>query len=177
MLNLWLKILKALSKLINVDYLKVKCYEINIEVLKRRRVYVGKDSIIINCIFSTSSKGDEFIIGNNCTCTGVTFLGHDASPTLFISALNNGIHPCLPFSRRSYRAKITIGDRVFIGYNSTLLPGVTICDDVVVAAGSVVTKSIFESGVYGGNPAKKISDLDSYISKYITRFEENMSDF
>ncbi|GIA50593.1 acetyltransferase [Vibrio cholerae] len=177
MLKLWFQMFKVLSKLTNVDYFKVKHYELNIEILKRRNVCVGKDSIIINCIFSTSSKGDEFIIGNNCTCTGVTFWGHDASPTLFISALNNGIHPCLPYSRRSYRAKITVGDRVFIGYNSTILPGIEICDDVVVAAGTVVTKSIFESGIYGGNPARKISDLDSYIAKYIEKFEENMSDF
>lgn len=168
---------KLLSRFVNVNYFKIRYYQLSIESLKRRNVLVGKDSIIINCTFSTSSKGDEFIIGSNCTCTGVTFLGHDASPTLFISALNNGLHPCLPYSRRSYRARITIGDRVFIGYNSTVLPGVKICDDVVVAAGSVVTKSIFESGVYGGNPARKISDLDTYITKYNAKFEENMSDF
>ncbi len=164
--RLKLFIFKVLSRFFKFDSIKLNYYRLNIESLKRRNVLVGMNSVIINCTFSTSSKGDEFIIGNNCTCTGVTFLGQDASPTLFISDLNNGIHPSLPYSRRSYRAKITVGDRVFIGYNSTILPGVNITDNVIIAAGSVVTKSIIESGVYGGNPARKLSDLESYISKY-----------
>ena len=52
-----------------------------------------------------------------------------------------------------YRAT-KIGDRVSIGSNSTLLP-VTICDDVVIGAGSVVTRDISEPGIYFGNPAVK----------------------
>lgn len=46
-----------------------------------------------------------------------------------------------------------IGDRVSIGSNATIMP-VSICDDVVVGAGSVVTKSIGTPGVYAGNPAR-----------------------
>jgi acetyltransferase-like isoleucine patch superfamily enzyme len=48
-----------------------------------------------------------------------------------------------------------IGNRVSIGTNATVMP-VTICDDVVVGAGSVVTKDISEPGTYVGNPAKLI---------------------
>lgn len=48
-----------------------------------------------------------------------------------------------------------IEDRVYIGSNSTILP-VNICSDVVIGAGSVVTKSIFEAGTYAGNPAIKL---------------------
>ena len=46
-----------------------------------------------------------------------------------------------------------IGDRVSIGSNATVMP-VTICDDVVIGAGAVVTKSIDEPGSYAGNPAR-----------------------
>jgi acetyltransferase-like isoleucine patch superfamily enzyme len=46
-----------------------------------------------------------------------------------------------------------IGSRVLIGSNTTLLP-VSICDDVVIGAGAVVTKDIYEPGVYVGNPAR-----------------------
>ena len=49
----------------------------------------------------------------------------------------------------------TIGNNVSIGSNATILP-VSICDNVVIGAGSVVTKNITESGIYIGNPAKKI---------------------
>lgn len=49
----------------------------------------------------------------------------------------------------------SIGNRVSLGSNATILP-VDICDDVVVGAGAVVTKSITEPGVYAGNPARKI---------------------
>jgi len=48
-----------------------------------------------------------------------------------------------------------IGNEVSIGSNATILP-VKICDQVVIGAGSVVTKDITEPGVYAGNPAKKI---------------------
>lgn len=51
-----------------------------------------------------------------------------------------------------------IGHRVSIGTNATVLP-VTICDDVVIGAGSVVTKDITEPGIYCGNPASKLRDI------------------
>ena len=52
-----------------------------------------------------------------------------------------------------------IGDHVSIGSNVTILP-VHICDHTVIGAGSVVTKNITEPGVYVGNPARKIRDLN-----------------
>lgn len=51
-----------------------------------------------------------------------------------------------------------IGNNVSIGSNATILP-VSICDNVVIGAGSVVTKNIKESGIYVGNPAKKIRGI------------------
>lgn len=49
--------------------------------------------------------------------------------------------------------KTSIGSNVLIGSNVTILP-VNICDNVVIGAGSVVTKDILKSGIYMGNPAK-----------------------
>ncbi|MEG3179403.1 hypothetical protein [Sphingomonas sp. LT1P40] len=51
-----------------------------------------------------------------------------------------------------------LGDNVVIATNSTLLGPLTICDNVLVGAMSLVTKSITEPGVYAGCPARKISD-------------------
>ena len=49
-----------------------------------------------------------------------------------------------------------IGNRVSIGSNATIMP-IEICDDVVIGAGAVVTRSIVEPGTYAGNPARRIS--------------------
>ncbi|WP_285946812.1 CatB-related O-acetyltransferase, partial [Thomasclavelia cocleata] len=54
------------------------------------------------------------------------------------------------------KAPVVIGDNVWIGANVTILPGVTIGDYVVVAAGSVVTKDVPAYCVVGGNPARVI---------------------
>lgn len=51
-----------------------------------------------------------------------------------------------------------IGNNVSIGSNSTILP-VNICDDVVIGAGSVVTKNISKKGIYAGNPARLLKSF------------------
>ena len=51
---------------------------------------------------------------------------------------------------------VVIGDRVWLGARATVLPGVTIADDVVIAAGAVVAGDCKESGVYAGVPARLI---------------------
>lgn len=56
-------------------------------------------------------------------------------------------------------APVSIGNDCWIGSRVIILPGVSICDRVIVGAGSVVSKSIQEPGIYVGNPAKKIKDL------------------
>lgn len=53
-----------------------------------------------------------------------------------------------------------IGNRVSIGSNATILP-VDICDDVVIGAGAVVTKSITKPGIYAGNPAKLLRTVSA----------------
>jgi acetyltransferase-like isoleucine patch superfamily enzyme len=59
--------------------------------------------------------------------------------------------------RELWRSTV-IGNNVSIGTNATIMP-VTICDRVVVGAGSVVTRNITEPGVYAGNPARLLRPL------------------
>lgn len=82
-------------------------------------------------------------IGDNC------FIGHGV---MFINDLfeNNG--PAQ--GDKTLWKETKIGNNVSIGSNATILP-VEICDNVVIGAGSVVTKNITEPGVYYGNPARK----------------------
>ena len=60
---------------------------------------------------------------------------------------------------RALWKKTRIGSRVAIGTNATVLP-VDICDDVVIGAGAVVTRSITKPGVYAGNPARFVRQLN-----------------
>ncbi len=98
---------------------------------------------------STKIQSHSFVcelvtIGSNC------FIGHGV---MFINDLFTGGGPAMG-DKEKWKSTL-IGDKVSIGSNSTILP-VTICNNVVIGAGSVVTKNIVEPGVYAGNPAKKI---------------------
>ena len=61
--------------------------------------------------------------------------------------------------------KIVIEDWVYIGSESLIMPGVTIGEGALVAAGSVVTKSVPSGMVVGGNPAKVICSVNDYIER------------
>lgn len=81
-------------------------------------------------------------IGNKC------FIGHGV---MFINDLFKGGGPAMG-DKAKWKSTL-IGNNVSIGSNATILP-VKICDNVVIGAGSVVTKNIDNPGVYAGNPAK-----------------------
>lgn len=63
--------------------------------------------------------------------------------------------------------KIKIGNWCYIGTDSLIMPGVEIKDHVLVAAGSVVTKSVPSNSIVAGNPARIIGNIDDYIKKNI----------
>ena len=70
---------------------------------------------------------------------------------------------------REYGKPITIGNNCWIGGNVTILPGVTIHDNVVVGAGSVVTKDLESGAIYVGNPARKLRDITEKDSIYLKK--------
>ena len=61
--------------------------------------------------------------------------------------------------------KVEVGNNVFIGMNTIICRGATIGDNVIIGAGSVVTKDCVSNSVYAGNPAKRISSLNAFIDK------------
>ena len=63
--------------------------------------------------------------------------------------------------------KVVIEDWAYIGSQSVIMPGVTVGEGAIVAAGSVVTKSVPPYTVVGGNPAKFICSIDEYYKKNI----------
>lgn len=86
-------------------------------------------------------------IGNDC------FIGHGV---MFINDLFKEGGPAR--GDKSKWRPTFIGNNVSIGSNSTILP-IRVCDNVVIGAGSVVTKDINEPGIYAGNPARLIRKL------------------
>ncbi|MGU9867794.1 acyltransferase [Kluyvera ascorbata] len=80
-------------------------------------------------------------IGRDC------FIGHG------VMFANDMFREGKPNADRDSWGRITIGNNVSIGSGATIL-AVSICDGVVIGAGSVVTRSIEEKGVYAGNPAR-----------------------
>lgn len=61
--------------------------------------------------------------------------------------------------------KIVVKDWAYVGAGSQIMPGVTIGEHAIVAAGSIVTKSVPDYMVVGGNPAKVICSVDDYLKK------------
>lgn len=106
------------------------------------------------------SKGDLLenkliSIGKNVTISSeVIFVTHDNS-CIKINPLKSNLF-----------GRINIGDNCFIGQRSTILYGVTLANNIIVASGSVVTRSFdIENIIIGGNPAKIITTWDAYESK------------
>ncbi|MCD8237331.1 MAG: acyltransferase [Prevotellaceae bacterium] len=114
-------------------------------------VSMGERNSIASCFWS--SEPYLITIGSDCTITaGVKIFTHGGCSV----------------ARDRYRnfdcfGKVTIGDRVYIGTNALIMPGVSIGNRVLIAAGSVVTKSIPDNCVVGGNPAKFLHSVDDYI--------------
>lgn len=105
-------------------------------------VKIGKRSRIQSHSFICSLVD----IGEDC------FIGHGV---MFINDLFREGKPT--WNPKGWK-ETKIGNRVSIGSNATILP-VEICDDVVIGAGSVVTKNITKKGIYAGNPAQLIREL------------------
>lgn len=108
--------------------------------------------------FSPISSAESYLltVGDNVTvATGVRFITHDNSAIKIYEDATDFVGP------------IQIGNNVFIGANSTILPGVTIADNCIIGAGSIVSRSCHETGiVLAGNPAKPIGTVEKMRTKY-----------
>lgn len=99
-------------------------------------------------------------IGDDVTLAPrVHILCHDASTKAFLGYTKIG--------------RVTIGNRVFIGAESVVLPGVTIGDDVVIGANSTVTHDIPANSVAVGSPARVVCSLNEYLDKEKKRMESS----
>lgn len=117
-----------------------------------------------NCDYGKNIHvGEDFLSNYNLTILDVApvTIGENVmiGPNVDIYTVN---HPIDKVGRRNYKATaqpVKIGDDVWIGGKTTILPGVTIGNNVIVAAGSVVTKNIEANSIVAGVPAKIIKKL------------------
>jgi len=126
-------------------YIQKTFIEIRHSILYLRNIYlrylygmtIGKDVRISLKANLDKRNSKAIIIGDGSYLAfGATILCHDMS--------------------RNISKPVTIGKNCFIGANSIILPGVTIGDEVIVAAGAIVTKDVANNTIVAGNPAKPI---------------------
>ena len=126
--------------------------EYTTEKLKKMGLNVGKNLKRLNGVIIDPAHCWLITIGDNVTLAPrVHILAHDASTKEYLNYTKIG--------------RVNIGDNVFIGAESVVLPNVTIGNNVIIGANSIVTKDIPSGCVYAGNPAKFICTTEEYINK------------
>lgn len=106
--------------------------------------------------------GKNFYAGFNCTILDMAEvrIGDNCliAPNVGIYTAGHNINP-VDRHKSGFAKPIFIGDNVWIGGHSVVIGGVTIGDNSIIAAGSVVTRDVPENAIYAGNPAKKIKKI------------------
>lgn len=107
--------------------------------------------------------GDNFYAGFNCTILDMAEvrIGDNCliAPNVGIYTAGHNINPIYRH-KTGFAKPITIGNNVWIGGHCAIIGGVEIGDNSIIAAGSVVTKDVPPNSIMGGNPAKKIKDIN-----------------
>ena len=126
--------------------------EYTLDHLKKMGLHTGKGFKCLQGTILDPAHCWLIDIGDNVTLApGVHILCHDASTKYYLGYTKIG--------------RVTLGNNVFIGAKSIIMPGVTIGDNVIVGANSTVTSDIPDGMVYAGSPAKKICTTAEYIDK------------
>lgn len=119
---------------------------------------VGKNFKRLNGVILDPGHCWLIEIGDNVTMAPrVHILCHDASTKMHLGKTKIG--------------RVTIGDNVFIGAESVVLPGITIGNNVIIGANAVVTHDIPDDTVVAGNPAIRICSTEEYLVKEKKRME------
>ncbi len=142
--------------------------EKKLELLKGLLGHIGDDKIIINQPFRCDygkqiSIGKRFFANFNFTILdeAPVTIGDDCfvGPNVSIYTACHSTDPVERNTRQEWAKPVTIGNNVWIGGSVTILPGVSIGDNVSIGAGSVVVNDIPSNTIAVGNPCKVIKQL------------------
>lgn len=120
--------------------------------------------------------GKNFFANYNCTIIDVAkvIIGDNCqmAPNVAIYTAGHPVHPDSRNSMYEYGVGVTIGDNVWIGGNTVILPGVHIGCNTVIGAGSVVTKDIPDWVIAAGNPCRVIRGITEADRKFYYKDRE-----
>ncbi len=120
--------------------------------------------------------GKNFFANYNCTIIDVAKvkIGDNCqmAPNVAIYTAGHPLHPVSRNSMYEYGVSVTIGDNVWIGGNTVIMPGIHIGSNTVIGAGSVVTKDIPDWVVAVGNPCRVIRQITEDDKKYYYKDRE-----
>ena len=152
------------------------------EIGKIVKELLGKsDGAFINPPFycdygSHIEVGKNFFANYNCTIIDVAKVkvgdNCQMAPNVAVYTAGHPIHPVSRNSLYEYGISVTIGDNVWIGGNTVIMPGVHIGSNTVIGAGSVVTKDIPDWVVAAGNPCRVIRQITDEDKKYYFKDRE-----
>lgn len=128
------------------------------------------------CDYGTHIRvGKHFFANYNCTILDVATvtIGDNCqlAPNVSIYTAGHPIHPDTRNSQYEYGKPVTIGDNVWIGGNSVLCPGVRVGSNVVIGAGSVVTKDLPDWCIAAGNPCRVLRPITEADRQLLFRGE------
>ena len=140
------------SKKYTIDEWSLK----TVEKLRSLGATIGENVDIID---ASIDMGTPFMltIGDNVTITNCRILTHDASTKKALGYTKTG--------------KVTIGNNVFVGADSIILPNTVIGNNVIIGAGAVVAFDIPDNSVVVGNPARIVTTYEEYINKQKSKME------
>lgn len=129
------------------------------------------------CDYGTHIEvGKNFFANYNCTILDVAkvTIGDNCqmAPNVAIYTAGHPVHPATRNTAYEYGIEVTIGDNVWIGGNTVICPGVHVGNNVVIGAGSVVTKDIPEWVIAAGNPCRVIRNITEEDRKFYFRDRE-----
>jgi len=138
----------------------------NTRITNCRNVSIGNNCILQDNVYIRAGAKGKVVFGKGCMVNSFTrFFGHGGIIIGDESQFGPGVtittteHDYTKSELPEIFKQVTIGKRVWMGSNVTILPGITIGDNSVIGAGSVVTKDIPPNSVAVGVPAKVIKEI------------------
>ena len=147
-------------------------------------IYIGDNCVVNNTSIILDNEGSEIRIGNKTSIAKIQIvslepykieIGEDCMLSYDIEIRNTDSHKIYDKNtneRINEGSSINIGNHVWLGMRAIILKGVTIGDNSIVAAGSIVTKDVKANTIVSGNPAKQIKENVYWTREEVMQYQK-----